>query len=76
MDFEAKSIKVYHTNGLFEEMTLVARVNTDSLDAAFELTNHIEGSWEDNEKVHPATADSQRSTSVGDIMVDEADGGV
>ena len=48
----------------------VARVQTTDLDEAFMLTNHIEHSWTENEKVG-VYADRVRSTSVGDLIEDE-----
>jgi hypothetical protein len=44
----------------------VAEVNTDDLEKAFELTNHIDHSWEDNPEV--TLIEKSRSTSTGDIM--------
>lgn len=51
-----------------ENFTLVATVNTDDLDRAFTLTNHITGPWEENEGVK-AHVGRNRSTSVGDVFV-------
>lgn len=47
-----------------------ARVDTDSLDVAFELTNHIDKPWFDNDKVTCLNRKA-RSTSVGDFMMME-----
>lgn len=41
---------------------------SDNLDFAFELTNHIDCSWTENEGV-TALKNEVRSTSVGDIMI-------
>lgn len=46
---------------------LVAEVNTDDMDFAFEMTNSIENYWGDNEDVEDFTTGC-RSTSVGDLM--------
>jgi len=48
---------------------LVANVDTDDLDAAFQLTNTIDCPWWDNEGVE--VINKARSTSVGDIIVSE-----
>jgi hypothetical protein len=54
---------------LVGEYTYVAHVDDWALDDAFRLTNHIESSWTDNEKVTEMdVANSKRSTSVGDIV--------
>ena len=71
--------KVYHAqNPVFgfsykeqpkwpEEYQLIAETETDNLEKAFELTNHISCAWWDNEGV--TTVKKSRSTSVGDIIV-------
>lgn len=46
----------------------VAEVNTDDMEKAFELTNHIDSDWTKNADVTPLTT-KNRSTSVGDVMV-------
>ena len=46
----------------------VALVDTDNLETAFMLTNHIDESWTLNEGVDPLLS-KVRSTSVGDVMV-------
>jgi hypothetical protein len=52
-------------------VTAVAHANTDSLDEAYQLTNHIETGWEENKKVKVVgMAKNHRSTSVGDILQD------
>ena len=48
----------------------VAHVQTDNLDEAFRLTNHIEESWTENEEVG-VYAEKVRSTSVGDILIND-----
>lgn len=80
-------IKVYHQNNYKEGMkfyskqtldkvamslySLVATVNTNDLDEAFELTNHLDKNWSENDKVD-AVSSSVRSTMVGDLMeIDE-----
>lgn len=47
----------------------VAQVETDDLDDAFTLTNHIDRSWFDNATVTPLVPRA-RSTSVGDLFYD------
>lgn len=50
------------------EYNLVALVETEEVDVAYELTNHISRPWWDNpgvERVGPET----RSTSTGDVVV-------
>lgn len=47
----------------------VAIVNCTELDVAYELTNHIDCSWQENEEVE-ALKDRARSTSVGDVILD------
>lgn len=71
--------KVYHatkpTFGLYhlgspkwpEEYDLVAEVNAETIEKAFELTNHITCAWWDNPEV--TMVKKSRSTSVGDIIV-------
>lgn len=49
------------------DFELVAEVDTDNLDEAFRLTNHIDQSWYENEDVK--TIKKSRSTSVGDVIV-------
>lgn len=49
------------------DFELVAEVDTDNVDEAFRLTNHIDQSWYENEGVK--TIKKSRSTSVGDIVV-------
>ena len=54
---------------LVGEYTCVAHVDDWALDDAFRLTNHIDCSWTDNDKVTEINAGlSKRSTSVGDII--------
>ena len=45
---------------------LVAIVDTDDLDEAYRLTNHIDKPWYENTEVQ--TIRKSRSTSVGDFM--------
>jgi hypothetical protein len=48
----------------------VAKVQTDNLDRAFELTNHIDSPWPTNSGVVLTGLNKDlRSTSVGDILV-------
>jgi hypothetical protein len=52
-----------------KDFVLVAKVQTDDLDAAFEKTNTIDKYWWENQGVE-ALVTKTRSTSVGDVMVD------
>lgn len=56
-----------------EGFLLVATVSKNQLDKAFELTNHIDHNWIENEdvEVHVSRA---RSSSVGDVFEREKDG--
>lgn len=58
-------VKDLAKKGLYQK---VADVFTDNLDVAFEKTNHIDKSWQENEEVN-AVVSKARSTSVGDLMV-------
>lgn len=51
------------------DFALVATVNTDSRDKAYELTNHIHRPWPMNDGV-VAHVERARSTSVGDVVED------
>ncbi len=51
----------------------VADVDTDDLNDAFRLTNHIDGNWCENEEVQYVIGPNVRSTSVGDILIDKDD---
>ena len=53
-----------------EEYAKVAVIEADSLKDTFRITNHIEDSWEKNPEVREVCKSSNRSTSVGDVMVD------
>lgn len=50
----------------------VAVVNTNHLDSAYELTNHIDTSWDQNFGVTPVKL-GNRSTSIGDLMITDSD---
>ena len=49
---------------------MVAEVKCDSLGMVFQLTNHIDSAWQENEGVK-SFAKKARSTSVGDLIEDE-----
>lgn len=49
------------------EYELVASVDTDDLEHAYALTNHIDRSWTENEGVR-AMSEHVRSSSVGDVF--------
>lgn len=51
-----------------EEYTPVAIVGTESVETAFEKTNHIDEPWWNNEGVQRLGPET-RSTSVGDVVV-------
>jgi hypothetical protein len=53
--------------GEYEE---VAEVDTHDKETAFRLTNHIESDWQLNDGV-TAKTNKARSTSVGDLMIDD-----
>lgn len=48
---------------------LVAEVNTVDLDTAYRLTNNIDDVWTKNPGVKVYVGESDRSTSVGDLLV-------
>lgn len=52
-------------------LTKVAEIEINDLETAFELTNHIDKPWTENDKVTPLVS-NPRSTSAGDVM--EIDG--
>jgi hypothetical protein len=58
-------IKKAFADGMYDK---VAVVSTIDLDRAFELTNHIDHDWTENDGV-AAEPGGMRSTSVGDILV-------
>jgi hypothetical protein len=49
-----------------EDYELVAKVDTNSVEKAYELTNHIDCEWWENEGVE--LVKQSRSTSVGDVI--------
>ena len=49
---------------------MVGFVRTDDLDVAYQLTNHIAHNWTTNPEVE-AHGPTQRSTSIGDILVND-----
>lgn len=52
------------------DFTHVATVEAPALGAVFQLTNHIDAAWTENTGV-TAHVGRPRSTSVGDVVVDE-----
>lgn len=50
----------------------VAEVNTTNLDSAYELTNNIDTSWDQNFGVTPVKI-GNRSTSVGDLLLSDSE---
>ena len=75
-------MKVYHLKSDFfptletgklsfpDQYVLAAEVKAETLEQAFEVTNHITHDWRENEEVVSTTGLSRRSTSVGDVVVD------
>ena len=66
-------IKVYHKNRMNDDKTLdgttlVAEVETNDLEEAFKLTNHIDRAWWENEGVK-LIGEETRSSSMGDVFV-------
>lgn len=51
-----------------DQYELVALVDTDDLDLAYQLTNHIDQPWTQNSGV-TALTDRPRSTMIGDIII-------
>lgn len=52
-----------------DDYNLVAIVDSEMLEKVFELTNHIDSPWWDNDSVEVVGDNHHRSTSVGDIVV-------
>lgn len=50
---------------------LVALVEADSLDEVYALTNHIDHDWRENALVKTMSPTPTRSTSVGDVIVQD-----
>lgn len=48
---------------------LVALVEADSPEEVYQLTNHIDGDWRENAVVKSMSLQPPRSTSVGDVLV-------
>jgi hypothetical protein len=72
--FHAKAMTDFFGNGEDPEVSnlvLCAEVDTEDLEKAFELTNHIELNWWGNDGV-TFLGGSKRSTSCGDVL--ELDG--
>ena len=59
----------YHEKGTpwIDTGILVAEVDTNILDVAYEKTNHISHDWKENQGV-VSFANKNRSTSVGDVL--------
>lgn len=54
-----------------QKSKLIAAIETDDLELAYKLTQNIESPWIDNQQVTLiGLREEQRSTSVGDILVD------
>jgi hypothetical protein len=52
-----------------EDYVMVAVVEGDSVDMAYQLTNHIDHAWWENAGVTLIGEPEHRSTSVGDVIV-------
>ena len=52
-----------------DDYNLVAIVDSEHVEKVFELTNHIDTQWWDNDGVEVVGDNHHRSTSVGDIVV-------
>lgn len=52
-----------------KDFVLVAKVEAESLEEVFRLTNHIDHDWRQNPGVMPSNV-ARRSTSVGDVVVE------
>lgn len=50
----------------------VAIVQADGIEDVFRITNHIDEDWTTNPEVQETFGERFRSTSVGDIVVDES----
>jgi hypothetical protein len=77
-----QTFKVYHAkNHSFqvadvvefndENYKLVAEVDAENIEEAYELTNHISQPWTKNKGVRVQGDGRHRSTSVGDVIVTE-----
>jgi len=54
-----------------KEYQAVAAVEANNIEEVFEKTNHIDKNWAENKGVIPIVCQA-RSTSVGDIVVDDS----
>ena len=54
-----------------EEYKLVAIVDCENIEDTFRVTNHIDEAWTKNPEVLEVIGNGHRSTSVGDVVVDE-----
>lgn len=70
-DYELRFSPMFPDTINLDSFQLVAVVNSNDLDQAFELTNHIDKSWLENDGLMPMVKEA-RSTSIRDIM--EIDG--
>lgn len=57
-----------------KKFNLVATVKSDTLGDVFRITNHIDHNWEDNPEVAILFKAGNRSTSVGDLVVENDSG--
>lgn len=58
-----------------DNFMLVAEVDSDDIDDAFRLTNHIDDDWWNNPGVKKCCEEKVRSTSTGDVVL-TSDGSV
>lgn len=77
IDFKPFGSKETHVNLTEYKVVGVVRVGDDDhnvvLNAAYELTNHIDRNWTENEDVVELGRGNKRSTSVGDLIWIDAD---
>ncbi|HEX2909877.1 MAG TPA: hypothetical protein VH186_03645 [Chloroflexia bacterium] len=62
-------VELWQTNNRDTYFRLVALVQATSPQEVYRLTNHIEYDWRENEPVKAVALQPQRSTSVGDVIV-------
>ena len=65
----SESIEKRHSAVWPDDYILVAIVDSEHVEKVFELTNHIDSPWWDNDGVEVVGDNHHRSTSVGDIVV-------
>ncbi len=73
-----KKFRVYHIDEFGkrdaefpEDFSLVAIIAAEDLEGVWKATNSIESPWTENIECYDVFGGSHRSTSVGDVVVDE-----